>query len=221
MSFTATIEGIEQLKQDLSGWKLNDNLVKAIGSTVRELHSLLRTRVQATYNTGGRNLNSALVGSTESSLRRGQGFIETGLIYQSPKLPMNTFPIQTLATGAITSFVAPNIFTPLLRGKIKRVKPVEAVLVKIRKDKVTYVRGGFKGKVSGKTRVLRRSNYFQKGRTWDKLPTKDDLEGSRSDYYEMYGIGLADMAEKVYDTDPDVARFKDSFEARVRDKLEL
>lgn len=221
MSFTATIEGIEQLKQDLSGWKLNDNLVKAIGSTVRELHSLLRTRVQATYNTGGRNLNSALVGGTESNLRRGQGFIETGLVYQSPKLPMNTFPIQTLATGAITSFVAPNIFTPLLRGKIKRVKPVEAVLVKIRKDKVTYVRGGFKGKVRGKTRVLRRSNYFQKGRTWDKLPTKDDLEGSRSDYYEMYGIGLADMVGKVYDTDPDVARFKDSFEDRVRDKLEL
>lgn len=221
MSFTATIEGIEQLKQDLSGWKLNDNLVKAIGSTVRELHSLLRTRVNATYNTGGRNLNSALVGSTESNLRRGQRFIESGLVYSSPKIPMGVLPLQTLATGAVTSFVAPNIFTPLLHGKIHRVKPVEAVLVKIRKDKVTYVRGGFKGKIKGKVRVMRRGNYFQKGRTWDKLPTKDNLEGSRSEYYEMYGLSLAEMAGHVYDNDQDLARFKANFETKVRDRLEL
>ena len=221
MAFTATIEGIEQLKQDLSGWKLKKELVTAIGQTARELHSLLRTQVNKTYNTGGRNINSVLVGSTSSNLKMGFGFIESGLVYEGGKLPLSTFPRQAIATSKVTSFIAPNAFTPLLRGKIKRVKPVEATALRIRKDKLTFIQGGFKGKVKGKTRILRRDNYFSGGRTWLELPTRQNLVGKRSPYYEMYGIGLVDMIAVVYNENPYIQDFKNDFATRVSSRLKL
>jgi hypothetical protein len=221
MSFTVTLEGLTQLKQDLSTDNFDKATIKAIGVATKQLHGILTEAVKRNYNTGSKSLNTVLVGGTTSSLKRGAGFIEMGLTYQSKNIPLTEFPISIGFSPEITSFVAPNIFTPLLRGKIQRVKPVEVVSVGIRKEKLTLIKGGFRGKVRGKQRILRRGNYFIGGKTWDKLPTKDDLVGERKVYFELKGVSLSEMAGRMYDIDPFAKRFKQDFSSLIADNLIL
>jgi hypothetical protein len=219
MAFTATITGLDEIVQAFEQTNFEKDVVKAVGSVTRELHSVLNTQVRATYSIGNRSLNSVLVGGTESNLKRGAGFIENGLVYQSKPLALGDFPNSGIGTGILTSFIAPNIFTPGLEGKIKRKKQVEAVLVSIKRNSKTLVKGAFRGKVKGKLQVLRRKNFFSGGDTWDSLPTRDNLVGERSPYVPIYGPSLSQMAAKVYDTNPYLQKFKDDFGNKVADKL--
>lgn len=221
MAFTITFEGAEELKQALSTEVFEKKVVKAIGSVTGELHRVLTNQVKQTYMTGNRSLNTVLVGSTESNLRRGAGFISSGLVYEGPRLPISAFPMQTSPTGAITKFIAPNIFTPDLAGKITRKKPVDAIIAHIRRDRQTLIKGAFKGKVNAKIRVMRRGNYFGGGQTWKELPTRDDLLGVREPYYEVKGPSLPEMAGKVYDENRYLLDFRNNFASKVMEKLDL
>jgi hypothetical protein len=221
MAFTVTFEGAEELKQALSAEVFDKKVVKAIGSVTKELHNILNNQVKQTYMIGNRSLNSVLIGSTESNLRRGAGFISSGLVYEGPRLPISAFPTQLVPTGAKSQFVAPNIFTPDLSGKIKRKKPVDSVVAHIRRNRQTLIKGAFKGKVNAKIRVLRRGNYFEGGQTWIELPTRDDLLGVRESYYEVNGPSLPEMAGKVYDENKYLIDFRNNFADRVMEKLDL
>lgn len=219
MAFTATITGLDEIVQAFEQTNFEKDVVKAVGSVARELHSVLNTQVRATYSIGNRSLNSVLIGGTESNLKRGTGFIENGLVYQSKPLKLTDFPWSTIDTGLFTPFIAPNIFTPELAGKIKREKPVEAIVVSIKKNSKTLIKGAFRGKVKLKTGIWRRRNYFEGGETWYELPTRTKLEGKRTPYRPVYGPSLAMMAAKVYDTNPYLQKFKDDFGNKIADKI--
>lgn len=219
MAFTATITGLDEIVQAFEQTNFEKDVVKAVGSVARELHSVLNTQVRATYSIGNRSLNSVLVGGTESNLKRGTGFIENGLVYQSAPLKLSDFPVSTIGTGTLSSFIAPNLFTPDLAGKIKRKKQVEAVVVSIKRNSKTLVKGAFRGKVKGKLQVLRRKNFFSGGDTWEELPTRANLAGVRSPYVPVYGPSLSQMAAKVYDTNPYLQKFKDDFGNKIADKI--
>lgn len=219
MAFTATISGLDELVQMFEQTNFEKDVVKAVGSVTRELHSVLNTQVRATYSVGNRSLNSVLVGGTESNLKRGAGFIENGLVYQSKPLALSDFPNSTIGTGILSSFIAPNIFTPTLAGKIKRKKQVEAVVVSIKRNSKTLIKGAFRGKVKNKLQILRRRNFFNGGDTWDELPSRTNLVGKRSSYNPVYGPSLSMMAERVYDTNPYLQKFKDNFGEKVAVKL--
>jgi hypothetical protein len=219
MAFTATITGLDEIVQAFEQTNFEKDVAKAIGSVARELNSVLSTQVKATYSIGNRSLNSVLVGGTESNLKRGLGFIENGLVYQSKPILLADFPNSTIGTGILSSFIAPNIFTPELAGKIKRKKQVEAVVVSIKRNSKTLIKGAFRGKVKNKLQVLRRKNFFSGGDTWDELPSRANLIGQRSPYIPMYGPSLSMMAAKVYDTNPYLQKFKDDFGTKVADKL--
>ena len=221
MSFTASISGIEQLKQDLSQENLDKQVLKAIGQVTARLHSVLTEQVKQDYNIGSRSLNTALQGSTTSHLKRGAGFIESGLVYSSPRIPLSEFPQTITFSSNVSSFIAPNIFTPLLRGKVQRQKPIEVISVGIRKDKLTLIKGGFRGKIRGKRRIMRRGNFFIGGQTWKKLPTPDDLIGERKTYFEVNGISLSEMAANVYDHNRFALKFQETFSQQVADRLKL
>ena len=141
------------------------------------------------------------------------------MVYQSKPILLADFPNSTIGTGILSSFIAPNLFTPDLAGKIKRKKQVEAVVVSIKRNSKTLVKGAFRGKVKGKLQVLRRKNFFEGGDTWDSLPTRANLAGERSPYTPIYGPSLSMMAAKVYDTNPYLQKFKDDFGTKVADKL--
>jgi hypothetical protein len=219
MAFTATITGLDEIVQAFEQTNFEKDVAKAIGSVARELNSVLSTQVKATYSIGNRSLNSVLVGGTESNLKRGLGFIENGLVYESKPLKLSDFPWSTVSTGLFTPFIAPNKFTPGLEGKIKRKKPVEAIVVSIKRNSKTLIKGAFRGKVKEKIGIWRRRNYFEGGLTWDVLPTRDDLDGKRTPYTPIYGPSLSQMAAKVYDTNPYLQKFKDDFGTKVADKL--
>lgn len=219
MAFTATISGLDELVQMFEQTNFEKDVVKAVGSVTRELHSVLNTQVRATYSIGNRSLNSVLVGGTESNLKRGAGFIENGLVYQSKPLALSDFPNSTIGTGILSSFIAPNIFTPSIAGKIKRKKPVEAIVVSIKRNSKTLIKGAFRGEVKMKIGLWRRKNYFSGGETWLELPTRSKLEGRRTPYSPVYGPSLSMMAERVYDTNPYLQKFKDNFGEKVAVKL--
>lgn len=219
MAFTATITGLDEIVQAFEQTNFEKDVAKAIGSVARELNSVLSTQVRATYSIGNRSLNSVLVGGTESNLKRGTGFIENGLVYESKPLKLTDFPWSTVSTGLFTSFIAPNIFTPDLAGKIKRKKPVEAIVVSIKRNSKTRIKGAFRGEVKLKVGIWRRQNYFSGGLTWDTLPTRINLVGKRTPYRPVYGPSLSMMAAKVYDTNPYLQKFKDDFGNKVADKL--
>jgi hypothetical protein len=219
MAFTATITGLDEIVQAFEQTNFEKDVAKAIGSVARELNSVLSTQVKATYSIGNRSLNSVLVGGTESNLKRGLGFIENGLVYESKPILLADFPNSTIGTGILSSFIAPNIFTPDLAGKIKRKKQVEAVVVSIKRNSKTLIKGAFRGKVKNKLQVLRRKNFFSGGDTWDELPSRANLIGQRSPYTPMYGPSLSMMAAKVYDTNPYLQKFKDDFGNKIAEKL--
>jgi hypothetical protein len=219
MAFTATITGLDEIVQAFEQTNFEKDVVKAVGSVARELHSVLNTQVRATYSIGNRSLNSVLIGGTESNLKRGTGFIETGLVYQSKPLKLTDFPWSTIPTAAESAFIAPNIFTPDLAGRIKRKTPVEAIVVSIKRNSKTLIRGAFRGEVKQKIGIWRRRNYFEGGPTWRELPTRTNLFGKRTSYTPVYGPSLAMMAAKVYDTNPYLQKFKDDFGNKIADKL--
>jgi hypothetical protein len=219
MAFTATITGLDEIVQAFEQTNFEKDVAKAVGSVARELNSVLSTQVKATYSIGNRSLNSVLVGGTECNLKRGLGFIEKGLVYQSKPILLADFPNSTIGTGILSSFIAPNIFTPELAGKIKRKKQVENIVVNIRKGKQTLIRGAFRGEVKDKIRLMRRKNFFTGGETWDELPSRANLLGKRSPYYWVNGPSLSQMAAKVYDTNPYLQKFKDDFGEKIAVKL--
>lgn len=221
MAFTASIEGIDEIVNSFSQLKFEKEVVKAVGSVAKELHTVLNKRTLAVYNTGGRTLNPILIGSTTSDIKRGAGFIEMGLQYESKPIPLSSLPSRLIDTNILTPFIAPNKFTPNLEGKIMRKKPVPRVEVFIKKGKGTPIKGAFRGRINEKLKVMRRKNYFSGGETWDELPTRDNLLGRRTPYYEVYGLSLSQMAATIYDKDTEVQNFKDNFGTRVGEKLEL
>ena len=220
MAFTISINGLDELSDRLSAGTIEKKLVKAVGLTALQLHNLLTAEVKDTYSTR-RSLNSALVDKTTSNVKRGVNFIEGGLSYAGEPLKLTDFPREIFPLDIRSKFIAPNIFTPDLKGKITRTKPVEGVAVYIKRNKSTFIEGGFRGRVSGKVRVLRRNNFLFGGQTWITLPTKEDLLGERTSYSEVLGPSLAKMAEKVYLSSGRVQNFKDNFSSHVVRNLDL
>lgn len=222
MVFTASIEGLEGLLERFTEDRLQSEVVKAVGAVARDLNSLLNTRVQAVYAVGNRSLNSVLVGTTESNLRRGTGFVETGLTYKSVPIPLRNFPINISFSSQPSTFIAPNVFTPNIAGKITRKKPTEVISIQIRKGRYTKIDGAFRGNVRNALRVLRRKNFFTGGDTWNELPSRNNLLGKRSSYYEVNaGPSLAVMARIVFEEDKYIQDFKSNFATEVGKKLNL
>ena len=222
MAFTATIEGLDELRERLSSGTIEKKLVKAVGTTALQLNNLLNARVKETYATR-RSLNSVLNSKTTSDFKRGVGFIEFGLEYNFVPLLLQEFP-QTKTPVMVESwFKAPNRFGyaqfPDIKGRLKRKKPNTAIAVKVKRNgSATVIDKAFYGKLpkGDKTYLMQR----KVSNTWRKEPTPEDLKGVRDDMGILFGPSLSQMAESVYLKDSQVNKFKDSFADHVVRNLE-
>ena len=222
MAFTATIEGLDQLKDRLSSGTLERKLVKAVGTTALQLNNLLNAQVKATYATR-RSLNSVLDAKTTSDFKRGSGFIEFGLTYNFVPLLLQEFPITKTTIRADSWFKAPNRFGidrfPNVKGRVKRVKPNEVIAVRVKRNGTPKtIDKAFYGKLpsDGKSYLMQRKVE----NTWVYEPSEWDLKGKRDEMGILFGPSLSQMAESVFNNDPQVNRFKDNFADHVVRNLE-
>ena len=222
MAFTASIEGLDELRERLSSGTIEKKLVKAVGTTALQLNNLLNARVKETYATR-RSLNSVLNSKTTSDFKRGAGFIEFGLEYNFVPLLLQEFP-QTKSKLSVESwFIAPNRFGflqfPDMKGRIKRKKPNTVIAVKVKRNGTpSVIDKAFYGKLpsSNKEYLMAR----QVNNTWITEPSPDNLAGKRDAMGILFGPSLSQMAESVYLNDNQVARFKDNFANNVVRNLE-
>lgn len=223
MAFTATIEGLDELREKLSAGNLDKKLVKAVGTTALQLNNLLNAQVKETYATR-RSLNSVLNSKTTSDFKRGLGFIQVGLEYNFVPLLLQEFPQTKTPIQVDSWFKVPNRFGagkfPNKSGRLRRQKPNTIIAVKVKRNgSPSVIDKAFYGELprDGKVYLMQR----KVNNTWIKEPTPEDLRGIRDDMGILYAPSLSQMAESVYLKDRQVVRFKDNFADHVMRNLEL
>ena len=217
MAFTASIEGLDELRERLSSGTIEKKLVKAIGTTALQLHNVLNNRVSKTYATR-RSLNSVLNSRTTSDFKRGVGFIEFGLEYNFMPILLQEFPVTKTLVPANSSFKAPNRFGfsqfPTIKGRLKRTKPNQQLAVRVKRNGTpTTIAKAFYGKLPSRDKQYLMARKVDN--TWIKEPTPEDLAGKRDEMGILFGPSLSQMANSVYEKDPYLIKFRDNFAEHV------
>jgi hypothetical protein len=222
MAFTASIEGLDELRERLSSGTIEKKLVKAIGTTALQLHNVLNNRVSKTYATR-RSLNSVLKSRTMSDFKRGVGFIEFGLEYNFMPILLQEFPVTKTLVPANSSFLAPNRFGykefPAIKGRLKRKKPNQQLAVRVKRNgSPTTLDKAFYGELPRDNKVYLMKRHVSN--TWIDEPSPTNLKGKRDLMGILFGPSLSQMANSVYEKDPYLIKFRDTFADHVVRNLE-
>jgi len=225
--FGIYIDGLEELKKNLSSGELNKKTILALGQAVEEIHNELQFSVFNTYTTR-RKLSSARVGGrTTSVVKKSENSIVFGLEYKGDPIPLQDFRLQLSKVPPNGAMVPlPNIFNPInIKGRFwaNRKKALEQVEVMVRRDtgfKPTH--RWFRGKIKGKTMILRKRNFETgvKG-TWITPPSSEDLVGKRQPYSYLYGPSLPGMAEQRFEKDPKIAALINNLPNKLIEALDF
>lgn len=185
-SLSFKLEGLDVIRNEFTQTSFNKKLIPAVALSGIKLHSALRFAVKQTYAVN-RSLDSVLIGKTSSNVKFGKNLLNSDLSYRDVNLRLAEFPLRTFS-GNINPASKPGMVTQVL---IKRGKP------KIVRGKKNF--GGFLQKRGARVTI---NNVFERKqkKTW--------ANGKRLPIRPLYTIGLAKMAARVYEYNPEVQKVK-------------
>jgi hypothetical protein len=192
-SISLKIEGLDQLAIALDESKLQDKLITGIGILTEELHNVLNAQVQGYYKTN-RSLNSVRLNKTSSNLKRGKGFIRSGLEYKFQSINLASFPEYAHFLGNINT-------NATKEGLVQQVTIT-------RKNRYTVIRGkkNYGGFVPSNGRGIRVGRFMlerQQKATWLS-------SGVRAPTKPLFAPSLSQMAATQFNLPfGNVHKFKD------------
>lgn len=89
-SITIKLAGIDQLRESLSGEKVNSELARTLGKVVSFVNSELESQIIRDYRVKS-NLNSVLLGRSNNNLTQGKNFLSTSLVYKQKSVPLSRY----------------------------------------------------------------------------------------------------------------------------------
>jgi hypothetical protein len=186
--YKLNIQGLDELKKEFSKGTLDTKLTPAIGLSILQLHNALSSAIVKNYTTRQR-LSSVLVRKSISQVKQGTNFISSGLEYKYKPVRLVEFLTNTF-TGNINPASKEGIVSVVT---IKRGQP------RIVFGKKHY--GGF---------LQRRGQRVAKAQIFERKQKATWANGKRLPIIPLYAPSLSQMASKMYDTDSEVQKVKDS-----------
>lgn len=185
-SLSFKLQGLDLIRNEFNQSNINKKLIPAVALSGLKLHSSLRFAVKQTYATN-RSLDSVLIGKSSSQVKFGKNLLESDISYRDVNLRLAEFPTRTFL-GNINPASKPGMVAQVV---IKRGKP------KIVRGKKNF--GGFLQKRGASVTL---NNIFERKqkKTW--------AFGKRLPIRPLYTIGLAKMAARMYEYNPEVQKVK-------------
>lgn len=181
------IQGLAEIRKEFSKNTFDKKLVPAVGLSILQLHNSLSFAITKTYATQ-QKLSSVLVGKSTSNIKQGSNFISGSLEYNYKPVRLVTF---------LTKVFEGNINLASKTGMVSEVT-IRRGQPRIVFGKLHY--GGFR---------QRKGENVSKAQIFERLQKATWENGKRLPIRPLYASSLSQMANTMYETDPDVQRVKD------------